>query len=423
MRFCTALSESPGYPVPLYPPVVVATAPSRPALDEADAPGWQPAAPPLRLLRILYQCGGAYVSGMEVIELAVMRGLVERGHAVHCIVSGWNDGDFIARLTEVGIPHTIVFTGKLSFSLHPRHVLWTLDALRRLPGAHRAVRRCVRAFVPDVVVACNRDSVLMLANALAPHPVVYHVHEAPTVTGKNRRVMAAIVRRCALLVGVSDFVRTRLVELGVPAGKVRVATNGVSRVELRPGQREPKPFTVGICGQVAPWKGHKDLIEALGSLYARGVEVRCLVFGKGAPEFEATLRRRADELGIGERVEWRGFVRDPDLLYGELDVLAVPSRVEETFGMVAAEAGMRGVPVIASRVGGLPEVVADGQSGYLIEAGRPDELALRIEELAADAALRQAMGAAARERILARFTTRRMVQQHEMMLLEAADRG
>lgn len=370
-------------------------------------------------LRILYLCGGSYVSGMEIIELAIMQGLKARGHDVHCVVSGWNDGDFISRLTEAGIPHTVAFTGKFSLSPRPKHLWWTIDALRHLPGARRTVRRQLDAFRPDVVVACNRDTVLGLRGVFRDYPVVYHLHEAPVVTSWNQRMMAALAKQCELVVTVSEFVGGRLVDLGVSSEKIQVVYNGLP-ITQRTGMGENGVFTAGICGQIGPWKGHEDLIEALGLLEARGVPFRCLVFGTGDPEFEERLQHRAVSLGIADRIEWRGFVRDQEALYRELDTAVVPSRVGDPLPTVALEAGARGIPVVVTQIGGLPEIVVDGETGYLVPVERPAELAARLETLATDSAKRSQMGAAGRERVRRKFAPERMVREHEEVLRRVA---
>ncbi len=354
---------------------------------------------------------------MEIVELAIMRGFAARGHDVHCIVNGWNDGDFIARLTEAGIPHTVAFTGKVSLSPRPKHLWWTVDALRHLRGARRTIRQQLEAFRPDVIVACNRDTVLALWGELGAYPVVYHLHEAPVVTRRNQGMMAALMSQCELVVTVSKFVGDRLVDLEVAPEKVRVVHNGIPHSDS--ATKAKGVFTIGICGQIGSWKGHEDLVKALGRIKAHGLQFRCLVFGAGDDAFVDELQRMAMNLGVADSIEWRGFVRDQDALYRELHALAVPTRIAEPFGLVAAEAGMRRIPVVASRTGGLSEIIIDGKTGYLVSVERPDELADRLITLLRDPRLCQRMGNAAQEHVAAHFTVQHMVEGHERVLTEA----
>src|SRR5437588_425485 len=108
-------------------------------------------------MRITVLCGGSSFYGMERMALAVAGGLSERGHDVHVIASGWNDGEFVRRLQERGLQHELMFLGKLSKSLKPKAMWWTFDALRHLPGARRQLARHLRSHKPEVVLIYNRD--------------------------------------------------------------------------------------------------------------------------------------------------------------------------------------------------------------------------------------------------------------------------
>lgn len=371
-------------------------------------------------MRILFICGGSYVSGMEIVELSIMQGLAARGHAVHCVVSGWNDGDFIARLDAAGLPHTTVFLGKLSLSLRPPYVWWTLDALRHAPGARRTVARVLEAVGPDVVVVCHREPFLLLRRMLKRHPVVLHVHEAAPLTSRSRRLMAMMARRVRLLVGVSHFLGERLAALTVDRRQIRTVHNGIPDAAPISRPEGNGVFTIGICGRIGRSKGHGTLIEALALLARQEVGFRCLVFGTGERAFVARLQEQAEARGVADRLEWRGFVCDQDALYAELDAVVVPSHHDDPLPTVALEAGMRGLPVIASRRGGLPEVVRDDETGFLVPAGDPAALAERLAALARDPDLRHRLGQAARRRVLEHFSLERMVREHEAVLEEAA---
>lgn len=357
-------------------------------------------------MTLLFSCGGSYVSGMEIVELAVMRGLAARGHRVHALVSGWNDGDFIGRLEAAGIPHTVGFTGKITL----RRPAWMLDTLRHLPGARRTVRRLVRDLQPDVVVACNRDALVLLAGVWGGAPVVYHTHEvmAPAWT-------ARVARLADRFVAVSTFVADRLAEAGVSRERIDVVWNGVDPAEpARPSDGHTP--VVGICGQIGAWKGHDELLDALGLVAARGVAFRLRVFGTGDAAYTAALHERAAALGIAAWIEWMGFERDTDRMYARLDVLAVPSRIDDSFPTTILEASARGLPTVGTRRGGIPEMIADGETGLLVSSEAPGALADALAALLTDAGRRRAMGEAARARVDSRFLTHHMVDRFEAAL-------
>lgn len=361
-------------------------------------------------MRIAVLCGGSYVGGTEIVALTVASGLRERGHDVRVLANAWTDGDFVARLAAAQIPHASIHLGKISLTLRRPYLQWTLAALARLPGALVAARRWFREFGPDVVIANNRDTILLLAPLLRGRPVLFHMHEAPAPTRATRMLYRRIATHSSMFVAVSAYVRSRLVELGVDGSRTQVVYNGVAPTAMTSrGAARGAPFTIGIVGRIAPWKGHEDLMAALAILDRRNVPWRCVVAGSGAPDYVRQLEASAEALGISGRISWRGFVDPAERVYSELDACVVPSRVEESFGMVAVEAGLAGLPVIATRRGGLPEIVRDGETGLLVETEQPLELADQLARLASDASLRQRLGGAARERMLAEFTAERMI--------------
>jgi hypothetical protein len=103
-------------------------------------------------MKILFTYGGSYVFGKERYALNLMRGLQAAGHALFNVANGWNDGHFIQLLEESAIPHATIKLGKISKSLAPKHLKWTLDALAHLPLALWKFRNQIKKFNPDVVV-------------------------------------------------------------------------------------------------------------------------------------------------------------------------------------------------------------------------------------------------------------------------------
>ena len=367
-------------------------------------------------LRLLFLCGGSLVSGLEIMALSVMRGLLERGNDVFCVRNGWNNGDFGNRLREGGIPSTSLFFGKFSKSLRFRPLWDSANAAVHLPGARRSFTKLLRRYRPDVLVAYNRDSLLLTADLLKRYPVVFHVHELADATRAARWIYSRLDSVVDAYAPVSNHLGRRLLALGIPDQKIAVIHNGIPPVSATSQpSRTGRSLTVGIVGQVGPWKGHEDLFEALWLLKAEGYGLQCAVFGAGAPDYVARLRRIAEEYGISQNIQWRGFVKQPDEIYSCIDVCVMPSRIEEAFGLAAAEAGARGIPVIATRRGGLAEIVRDGETGYLVNDSSPAEIADRLRRLADDAQLRSRLGARAREYVLGQFSERQMIDNLEAL--------
>lgn len=375
-------------------------------------------------MRIVILCSGSSVFGMEIIALGLARGLRERGHDVRFIVSGWNDGDFIQRLSSNGFEFQSIFLGKISKSLKPRAVHWTLAALIRLPGARRQVRRFVSQFRPDVVIVNHRDWALMLGSILERERVVFHVHELPIATNLMSRVYRRLDALVSAFAAVSANVAQRLEALGVSREKTHVVRNGIDvpPVVSRLSELSNNCPVICIVGQIGEWKGHEDLIVALGMLHSMGVAFQCSIFGVGDEQYISQLKQRSRELGISDLVTWHGYVRDADAIYGKMDICVVPSRFDDPFPTVAIEAALQSIPVIATRRGGLPEIVIDGETGFLVAPEKPSETAERLQRLIADPALRRRMGEAARARARDRFTTAQMVDRMESLLMRVSRR-
>src|SRR5690242_11103301 len=165
------------------------------------------------------------------MALTLARGLRARGHDVFVVASGWNDGEFGKRLDAEGIPHTEVFFGKISKSLQPKAIKWTLTALWRLAGARRALASHLKSFAPDVVIGYNRDAMLLAGSILVPHQTIFHAHEVPAPTRLNRKIYSVLNNSTAIIVAVSEYIATRVRELGVEPDRVVVIPNGLEAAD------------------------------------------------------------------------------------------------------------------------------------------------------------------------------------------------
>jgi glycosyltransferase involved in cell wall biosynthesis len=162
---------------------------------------------------------------------------------------------------------------------------------------------------------------------------------------------------------------------------------------------------------IIPEKGILDLLEAARVVVARNRNTHFVIVGDGP--FRAEYTRKSIELDLQEHVTWTGLLEDPFAagVFDAADVVCQVSRWEEVFGWVIAEAMAYRKPVVATRVGGIPELVRHGESGVLIGRGDVQELARAIERLIGDAGERAAMGAAGRRRVEAHFDLRNTVAQ------------
>jgi len=158
---------------------------------------------------------------------------------------------------------------------------------------------------------------------------------------------------------------------------------------------------LGCVGRLVAVKNHRLLLEAFGNLRGGYPRTRLLIIGDGP--LEGALREHVAQFGLSDLVRFTGHIDNLDDWYPCLDVLVLTSTTEGT-PMVVLEAGKHGVPVVASRVGGLPDLVCDGETGLLFPSEDRDALVQALRRVLDDARERQALGQAARKRIESEFS-------------------
>jgi colanic acid/amylovoran biosynthesis glycosyltransferase len=179
---------------------------------------------------------------------------------------------------------------------------------------------------------------------------------------------------------------------------------GAFDVGRLPARREAAAgrLRVLVVARLVQGKGHALLLEAMAALARRGVDVHADVVGDGPKR--VALERIAAELGIAQRVRFLGSIGQDEIReeYRRAEVFCLPSFAEGV-PVVLMEAMAMGLPVVASALMGIPELVEDGVSGFLVRPGRADELQDALAAMAADPVLRAAMGEAGRRRVLEAF--------------------
>ena len=223
--------------------------------------------------------------------------------------------------------------------------------------------------------------------------------------------LAQKVRRADAVVCVSEFGRGHLMSLvdAMHWEKLRVVRCGVDRKWLgaecpaSPDQRDGAVRVLTV-GRIEREKGHRVLLEALNSLKRGGMSVHWTLVGDGS--LRDSLQRRVEELGLGGEVVLSGNVGQDRIrsCYLDADLFCLPS-LGEGVPVVLMEAMATGLPVVASQIMGVPELVEHGVSGLLVPPGRPEALANAIEDLAGDPGLRRRMGEAGRRRVARDFNS------------------
>jgi glycosyltransferase involved in cell wall biosynthesis len=272
--------------------------------------------------------------------------------------------------------------------------------------------------------AIGRLAVLLAGRARPP--VVVHTFHGHVLRGYFGRVRAGafrlverlLARVADALIAVSPEVRDDLVALKVaPASKFTVIRLGIrldERLSGRGAREETRRalgiagdrFAVGWIGRMTAVKRADDVLRAFALLRERGVDACLCMVGDG-PDHDGA-EQLAGELGIVRDCLFTGYQEDVGAFFSAFDVFVLPSANEGT-PVTAIEALAGGCPVVATRVGGVPDVVRDGEDGFLVDPGAVGDLADRLARLAADPALRARMGAAGRERVVARYSVDRLI--------------
>ena len=230
----------------------------------------------------------------------------------------------------------------------------------------------------------------------------------PFRAGSFRHVERLLARRATRVIAISEAVRRFSVEqVGLPAARVEVVHYGLDGLPGAWGENPPlaigRPVLLAVC-RLAPQTGLDTAVRALASI----PDARLLVLGEG-PDREA-LTALAASLGVADRLLLPGRVGDVASLYRRADVVVHPARWEG-FGLAMLEAMLAGKPVVAARAGSAPELVVDGETGFLVPVDDPDALGQAVTSLLDDREKAERMGVTGLERARTEFSVARMTDR------------
>jgi glycosyltransferase involved in cell wall biosynthesis len=366
------------------------------------------------------------IGGPSVHVILLTAGLATRGYATRLVVGqeSEREGNLLDLAAERGV--TCERMTALGREIDP-----VADA-RALLGLYRVIR----AFRPHIVHTHAAKAGLLgrLAARLAGVPVVVHTYHGhvlrgyfgPVKTAFFRALEVALGRFTDALVTVSEAVKDDLVSLRVaPAARIRVLPLGLDLAGLH---RDPAPATagglrepmergplVGMVGRLVPIKDVPTFLDAAALVRASLPECRFALVGDG--EERARLEVLVADRGLKDAVRFHGWRRDLAGVYAELDVVVNSSRNEGT-PVALIEALAAGRPVVATRVGGTPDLLADGQFGRLVPPGDPEALAAAIVETLRDPEGSRARALAGRAHVLAKYDIGRLVDDVDRLYRE-----
>jgi glycosyltransferase involved in cell wall biosynthesis len=359
------------------------------------------------LARILFVSTSTTLGGAEKTVFALATLLDHRQYPVAGVVSVKPEGHYARRLRDQGVS------------------VESLGVARARSADARRLAAIIERERPDVVHAVMYQAIQLARMAKAMTKVPFKLISSPRVNYRSRAWWTLLVDRWLkerddLLIAECEASRRFLVsKLGYKPAKVVTIRNGVDLAGWSPSKidRQKKRMElrlaatdvlVGAIGRLDRQKGFSTLIEAMGRL--KGGPLRCAILGDG-PEHDrlaGLIRKHHLESSVwllGEKDEIPSWL-------AAFDLYCLPS-LWEGLPNSLLEAMALGLPVVASKVDGVPEAVTDGRDGLLVPPGQPAPLARALRSLAEDAPRRAALGAAAKAAVAERFTVRRMIGEYE----------
>ena len=325
-------------------------------------------------MKVLIICGAGIVSGKEIMTLHLLKGLKERGHQCYCITAYWGSPDFRDRLQKLGIPFFILRIGFISKTFQWSAIRMTFIQLIHLPMLYVKYAIVLRKARPDVVIHTNFHHLFLLYPILAGRRQIYWSHEIMANSKFYIKLFGLFKNKIATFIGVSEAV-SRSLRNAMDAHQVITIKNGIPfPVNFVKPNRVNDSFVLGVVGQISRQKGHQLLFKALEDHHQFPRKVKVFIFGNGEKEFISELKRLVKDIQLEHIVFWKGFVKEVNLIYEPIDILVVPSIEFDSYPTTVMEAGLRGIPVITSSIGGLPEMVRDGFNGFLFETGNHSDL-------------------------------------------------
>jgi glycogen synthase len=368
-----------------------------------------------RALRTLFFVEGFWplIGGVETITADLTASLADRGHEILVITDR-----AVASLPEHDRLDNKVEIRRIPFvqALRERDI-------EQLAAARRTMNQIFRDFRPDLIHATFTGAGLWLLPRRDATPLILSFHGSwPTIDfGALGGVFAQAVERAAWVTACSQSALEDLLATAPQIrGRCSVILNGLDpRFDGEPPEQPPGPPVLFCSGRIVRDKGLDIAIDALVEVTRHHPDVRLVVAGDG-PALNELVARSAS-VGLADHIDFPGWVppeRVPSFL-GRASAVLIPSRLEG-FGLVALEAALSARPAVATRVGGLPEAVLDGETGILVAPDDPTAMADAVLRLLADPGAARRLGQAARRRASALFNSRRHADEWDALYKRVA---
>ncbi|HEV8512990.1 MAG TPA: glycosyltransferase family 4 protein [Cyclobacteriaceae bacterium] len=358
-------------------------------------------------MKIIIICGAGIVSGKERQTFATIIQLRAIGHEVFCVMASWGSKEFELMLANANIPFIKLRLGFISKTINFSAIRMTLHQLVYIPSLWWKYMNLLNRYRPDVVLHTNFHHVFLLYPVLGNSKNVFYVHDFFSPSPFYKWLFRLFKKRVHLFIGVSDFIVKSFTSLGIPPEKVALVYNGIKPPVIdysKAAVDSSSKLKVGIVGQVGEWKGHGMLLKAIAPILKEKRNVELHIIGEGAEKYVSELKYLVKAEGISSQVYFRGRLSSLNEIYGELDIVCVPSLIMESFGLTALEPAFFSIPVICTNMGGLSEIVIHNVTGIVVSPDDLKELEGGLRFLILHPEQRHAMGRAALKRANEFFT-------------------
>ena len=349
-----------------------------------------------RKMRVVYVNHTGQVSGAERVLLDILRGIDRARFEPYLLCP--TEGRLANEIKAEGIPCLPLPAVTVRFATRPDRMLRAVVPFWK---AIVALRKLLLELRPDLVHANTIRSGIAstIATSGTAIPVIWHVHDIlpEHVLSRGVRALARASRRTQIVAVSHAAAREFCGNLDF-GGRVRTIHNGTDlrkfpvKSDRKPALREElgipaDAFLVCAVGQICARKGLRELVEAFRLIQQRAPQMHLAVVGRAVFKHEQayleSLVTAVRDSGCGERIHLTGELRDVSAILQAADLLVLNSR-QEPFGLVLIEAMSSGTPVLATRVGGIPEIVSEPENGWLVEPDDTAGLARKLIELSSN---------------------------------------
>jgi len=368
------------------------------------------------MTRIIYIDHSPKFSGAEKVLLNLLGLMKKSGTGITPVLVCPEGSDIVEYFRKEGVetdPSGMEWFTRKAGPL--RMLVYALSLVRFSASLAGKIRKHDAAIVqPNTFISAIYS---VIPAALTRRPVVWYMYDILDVDLFNKLFVRFAAFGARKIICASGAVRKRLLEFGVDESKCVVIHNSIleqgssdkpDSKSVRPSLDVPEDAPlVGIIGQITSWKGQAVFVEAAPAVLREFPSARFVIVGDTMSphdrEYKESIERLIEKEGLGGKVMLAGFRKDIPSVMGSLDIVVHASVRPDALPTVILEAMFMGKPVVATSVGGVPEIIEDGLSGLIVPPADPGALSKAVLRLLADRALRERMGAQGRKTLLEKF--------------------